>query len=136
MVLIYQAALDLLRQYEVHPEITSQMFAYLFFFSNTLLFNQLLDKGQSLSSSWFSLFGLMQGTDLLRPPSPSQCPLGRGGFEQLEVGRSHPGMGRPSTNPAAEPMSLLSQVLHSQHPAWVTFHGFGFCCAYLLPGSY
>lgn len=136
VVLIYQAALDLLRQYEVHPEITSQMFAYLFFFSNTLLFNQLLDKGQSLSSSWFSLFGLMQGTDLLRPPSPSQCPLGRGGFEQLEVGRSHPGMGRPSTNPAAEPMSLLSQVLHSQHPAWVTFHGFGFCCAYLLPGSY
>ncbi|XP_068002731.1 ras-associating and dilute domain-containing protein isoform X1 [Melanerpes formicivorus] len=48
VVLIYQAALDLLRQYEVHPEITSQMFAYLFFFSNTLLFNQLLDKGSSL----------------------------------------------------------------------------------------
>ncbi|NXG77023.1 RADIL protein, partial [Baryphthengus martii] len=49
VVLIYQAVLDLLRQYEVHPEITSQMFAYLFFFSNTLLFNQLLDKGSSLS---------------------------------------------------------------------------------------
>ncbi|XP_010188480.1 PREDICTED: ras-associating and dilute domain-containing protein-like, partial [Mesitornis unicolor] len=48
VVLIYQAVLDLLRQYEVHPEITSQMFAYLFFFSNTLLFNQLLDKGSSL----------------------------------------------------------------------------------------
>lgn len=78
MVLIYQAALDLLRQYEVHPEITSQMFAYLFFFSNTLLFNQLLDKGQSLSSSWFSLIGLMLGIDLLRPPRPSRCPLGRG----------------------------------------------------------
>ena len=50
VVLIYQAVLDLLRQYEVHPEITSQMFAYLFFFSNTLLFNQLLDKGQSSST--------------------------------------------------------------------------------------
>ncbi|NXG60782.1 RADIL protein, partial [Hemiprocne comata] len=49
VVLVYQATLDLLRQYEVHPEITSQMFAYLFFFSNTLLFNQLLDKGSSLS---------------------------------------------------------------------------------------
>uniref|UniRef100_A0A8C0F4F1 Ras-associating and dilute domain-containing protein n=1 Tax=Bubo bubo TaxID=30461 RepID=A0A8C0F4F1_BUBBB len=48
VVLIYQAVLDLLCQYEVHPEITSQMFAYLFFFSNTLLFNQLLDKGSSL----------------------------------------------------------------------------------------
>ncbi|EMP33048.1 Ras-associating and dilute domain-containing protein [Chelonia mydas] len=45
VVLIYQATLDLLHQYEVHPEIASQMFAYLFFFSNTLLFNQLMDKG-------------------------------------------------------------------------------------------
>ncbi|XP_075755764.1 ras-associating and dilute domain-containing protein isoform X2 [Pelodiscus sinensis] len=48
IVLIYQAALDLLHQYEVHPEIASQMFAYLFFFSNTLLFNQLMDKGSAL----------------------------------------------------------------------------------------
>lgn len=52
VVLIYQAVLDLLRQYEVHPKITSQMFAYLFFFSNTLLFNQLLDKGQSSSNTY------------------------------------------------------------------------------------
>ncbi|XP_027730453.1 ras-associating and dilute domain-containing protein [Vombatus ursinus] len=49
IVSIYQVTLDLLRQYEVHPEIASQMFAYLFFFSNTLLFNQLLDKGPTLS---------------------------------------------------------------------------------------
>ncbi|XP_007498493.2 ras-associating and dilute domain-containing protein [Monodelphis domestica] len=49
IVSIYQATLDLLQQYEVHPEIASQMFAYLFFFSNTLLFNQLLDKGPVLS---------------------------------------------------------------------------------------
>uniref|UniRef100_A0A8C0GGP9 Ras-associating and dilute domain-containing protein n=1 Tax=Chelonoidis abingdonii TaxID=106734 RepID=A0A8C0GGP9_CHEAB len=48
VVLIYQTTLDLLHQYEVHPEIASQMFAYLFFFSNTLLFNQLMDKGSSL----------------------------------------------------------------------------------------
>ncbi|KAM6424327.1 ras-associating and dilute domain-containing protein isoform 1-T1 [Liasis olivaceus] len=48
VVLIYQAALDLLHQYNVHPEVTSQMFAYLFFFSNTLLFNQLMEKGSSL----------------------------------------------------------------------------------------
>ncbi|XP_074866576.1 ras-associating and dilute domain-containing protein isoform X2 [Carettochelys insculpta] len=45
---ISKATLDLLHQYEVHPEIASQMFAYLFFFSNTLLFNQLLDKGATL----------------------------------------------------------------------------------------
>uniref|UniRef100_A0A674JIW0 Rap associating with DIL domain n=1 Tax=Terrapene triunguis TaxID=2587831 RepID=A0A674JIW0_9SAUR len=48
VVLIYQSTLDLLHQYEVHPEIASQMFAYLFFFSNTLLFNQLMDKGSAL----------------------------------------------------------------------------------------
>lgn len=48
VVLIYQATLDLLHQYEVHPEIASQMFAYLFFFSNTLLFNQLMEKGPML----------------------------------------------------------------------------------------
>uniref|UniRef100_A0A8C8SBZ3 Ras-associating and dilute domain-containing protein n=1 Tax=Pelusios castaneus TaxID=367368 RepID=A0A8C8SBZ3_9SAUR len=48
VVLIYQATLDLLHQYEVHSEIASQMFAYLFFFSNTLLFNQLMDKGSTL----------------------------------------------------------------------------------------
>ncbi|OXB67553.1 hypothetical protein ASZ78_004671 [Callipepla squamata] len=81
VVLIYQAALDLLRQYEVHPEITSQMFAYLFFFSNTLLFNQLLDKGQSLSSSWLSLIGLMgrhscslQGSDFQEGLNPNPKP--------------------------------------------------------------
>ncbi|XP_062998972.1 ras-associating and dilute domain-containing protein [Elgaria multicarinata webbii] len=48
VVLIYQATLDLLHQYDVHLEIASQMFAYLFFFSNTLLFNQLMEKGSSL----------------------------------------------------------------------------------------
>uniref|UniRef100_A0A7M4FDG7 Rap associating with DIL domain n=1 Tax=Crocodylus porosus TaxID=8502 RepID=A0A7M4FDG7_CROPO len=48
VALIYQETLDLLHQYEVHPEIASQMFAYLFFFSNTLLFNHLMDKGPSL----------------------------------------------------------------------------------------
>lgn len=47
VVSIYQAALDLLRQAQVHPEIVSQVLAYLFFFSSTLLFNQLLDKGEA-----------------------------------------------------------------------------------------
>ncbi|XP_032315845.1 ras-associating and dilute domain-containing protein isoform X2 [Camelus ferus] len=46
---VYQAALDLLRQLHVHPEIAAQVLAYLFFFSSTLLLNQLLDRGPSLS---------------------------------------------------------------------------------------
>lgn len=47
VVSVYQATLDLLRQFQVHPEIASQVLAYLFFFSGTLLFNQLLDKGEA-----------------------------------------------------------------------------------------
>ncbi|XP_075422068.1 ras-associating and dilute domain-containing protein isoform X2 [Ascaphus truei] len=48
VVLIYQETLQLLRQYEVHPDVAAQMFSYLFFFSNTLLFNQIMDKGTKL----------------------------------------------------------------------------------------
>ncbi|XP_009284842.1 PREDICTED: ras-associating and dilute domain-containing protein [Aptenodytes forsteri] len=78
VVLIYQAALDLLRQYEVHPEITSQMFAYLFFFSNTLLFNQLLDKGSSLGCFHWS-----QGVKLQASVRLLLEWLRGAGFEQL-----------------------------------------------------
>ncbi|PKK23237.1 Ras association and DIL domains [Columba livia] len=78
VVLIYQAVLDLLRQYEVHPEITSQMFAYLFFFSNTLLFNQLLDKGSSLSCFHWS-----QGVKLRASVRLLLDWLRGAGFEQL-----------------------------------------------------
>ncbi|XP_058141711.1 ras-associating and dilute domain-containing protein isoform X2 [Dasypus novemcinctus] len=46
---VYQASLDLLRQSQLHPEVAAQLLAYLLFFSGTLLFNQLLDKGPSLS---------------------------------------------------------------------------------------
>ncbi|XP_075292437.1 LOW QUALITY PROTEIN: ras-associating and dilute domain-containing protein [Opisthocomus hoazin] len=78
VVLIYQAVLDLLRQYEVHPEITSQMFAYLFFFSNTLLFNQLLDKGSSLGCFHWS-----QGVKLRASVRLLLEWLCGAGFEQL-----------------------------------------------------
>ncbi|NXB06840.1 RADIL protein, partial [Cnemophilus loriae] len=78
VVLIYQAMLDLLHQYEVHPEITSQMFAYLFFFSNTLLFNQLLDKGSSLGCYHWS-----QGVKLRASVRLLLEWLRGAGFEQL-----------------------------------------------------
>ncbi|NWU99925.1 RADIL protein, partial [Upupa epops] len=78
VVLVYQAALDLLRQYEVHPEIISQMFAYLFFFSNTLLFNQLLEKGSSLGCFHWS-----QGVKLRASVRLLLDWLRSAGFEQL-----------------------------------------------------
>ncbi|KAI7797223.1 putative ras-associating and dilute domain-containing protein-like [Triplophysa rosa] len=37
--------LQLVRGFQVHPEITSQLFAYLFFFINALLFNLLMERG-------------------------------------------------------------------------------------------
>lgn len=48
---VYQSTLDLLQQSQVHPEVASQVLAYLFFFSSTLLFNQLLDKGEGRAGS-------------------------------------------------------------------------------------
>nr|XP_004671379.2 ras-associating and dilute domain-containing protein [Jaculus jaculus] len=49
VVSVFQAASDLLQRLQLHPEVASQMLAYLFFFSGTLLLNQVLDKGPSLS---------------------------------------------------------------------------------------
>ncbi|KAE8593513.1 hypothetical protein XENTR_v10019169 [Xenopus tropicalis] len=42
---IYQATLDLTRECELHPDLVSQTFGYLFFFSNASLFNTLMEKG-------------------------------------------------------------------------------------------
>lgn len=69
VVSIYQAALDLLRQAQVHPEIVSQVLAYLFFFSSTLLFNQLLDKGEP---------GGCAPAKRERRPDPRSAPARRG----------------------------------------------------------
>ncbi|KAM6940428.1 ras-associating and dilute domain-containing protein isoform 3-T3 [Xenentodon cancila] len=48
---VFQSAQELLQGYQVHPEIQAQMFAYLFFFSNVSLFNQLMEKGPA--RGWF-----------------------------------------------------------------------------------
>lgn len=44
---VFQNSQELLQSYQVHTEIQAQMFAYLFFFSNVSLFNQLMDKGKA-----------------------------------------------------------------------------------------
>ncbi|KAA0722600.1 Ras-associating and dilute domain-containing protein [Triplophysa tibetana] len=55
---VYQTTADLLQQYQVHSEIQSQMFAYLFFFTNVSLFNQLIDKGPA--RGWFQRSRVLQ----------------------------------------------------------------------------
>uniref|UniRef100_A0A8C8VPM9 Ras interacting protein 1 n=1 Tax=Pelusios castaneus TaxID=367368 RepID=A0A8C8VPM9_9SAUR len=42
---IYQATLELTKECELHPDLVSQTFGYLFFFSNASLFNTLMERG-------------------------------------------------------------------------------------------
>nr|XP_055062070.1 ras-associating and dilute domain-containing protein isoform X3 [Misgurnus anguillicaudatus] len=58
VVSVFQTTADLLQQYQVHSEIQSQMFAYLFFFTNVSLFNQLIDKGPA--RGWFQRSRVLQ----------------------------------------------------------------------------
>ncbi|XP_016105332.1 ras-associating and dilute domain-containing protein-like isoform X2 [Sinocyclocheilus grahami] len=58
VVSVFQITSDLLQQYQVHSEIQSQMFAYLFFFTNVSLFNQLIDKGPV--RGWFQRSRVLQ----------------------------------------------------------------------------
>lgn len=62
-VQVFQSAQELLQGYLVHPEIQAQMFAYLFFFSNVSLLNQLMDKGKKKKK--------MQSPTLLSIPPPT-----------------------------------------------------------------
>ncbi|XP_043852214.1 ras-interacting protein 1 [Dromiciops gliroides] len=43
---VFQTALELTRQCELHPDLVSQTFGYLFFFSNASLLNSLMERGQ------------------------------------------------------------------------------------------
>ncbi|TRY64400.1 hypothetical protein DNTS_017097, partial [Danionella cerebrum] len=58
VVSVFQTTSDLLQQYQVHSEVQSQMFAYLFFFTNVSLFNQLIDKGPA--RGWFQRSRVLQ----------------------------------------------------------------------------
>lgn len=59
VVSVFQTTADLLQQYQVHAEIQSQMFAYLFFFTNTSLFNLFIDKGAGIALHLKDLFPVL-----------------------------------------------------------------------------
>ena len=67
-VQVFQNAQELLQGYQVHPEIQAQMFAYLFFFSNVSLFNQLMDKGKVESTLTYT-----PSLPLELPQGPCTC---------------------------------------------------------------
>ncbi|KAI4832278.1 hypothetical protein KUCAC02_015251, partial [Chaenocephalus aceratus] len=75
---VFQNGQELLQSYQVHPEIQAQMFAYLFFFSNVSLFNQLMDKAggdrrDHMSGRGRNTFIFMRR--LLSPPPPPRLHL-------------------------------------------------------------
>lgn len=49
---VFQAALELTGQCELHPDLVSQTFGYLFFFSNASLLNSLMERGEALARRW------------------------------------------------------------------------------------
>ncbi|XP_071796754.1 ras-associating and dilute domain-containing protein-like isoform X2 [Asterias amurensis] len=44
---VFQMTFDLLLDLDIHPQITSQLFAYLLFFTNASLFNMLIERGSN-----------------------------------------------------------------------------------------
>uniref|UniRef100_K7GBU6 Ras interacting protein 1 n=1 Tax=Pelodiscus sinensis TaxID=13735 RepID=K7GBU6_PELSI len=109
---IYQATLELTRECELHPDLVSQTFGYLFFFSNASLFNTLMERGQGQ--------GTVPSRGRQLPPSPRVgtgwlWPWGDGIWGLSPLG----GHSSPWTSPLLPP--LLPQAtwsrLRSDYPA-------------------
>ncbi|XP_030053621.1 ras-interacting protein 1 [Microcaecilia unicolor] len=63
---IYQATLDLTKECQLHPDLVSQTFGYLFFFSNASLFNTLMEKGTTESFyQWSKAVQIRTNLDLV-----------------------------------------------------------------------
>ncbi|CAI5790839.1 ras-interacting protein 1 [Podarcis lilfordi] len=64
---IYQATLELTRDCDLHPDLVSQTFGYLFFFSNASLFNTLMERGSSHQSlfQWAKAVQIRTNLDLV-----------------------------------------------------------------------
>ncbi|KAF7238828.1 Ras-interacting protein 1 [Varanus komodoensis] len=63
---IYQATLELTRDCGLHPDLVSQTFGYLFFFSNASLFNTLMERGGSQSLfQWAKAVQIRTNLDLV-----------------------------------------------------------------------
>ncbi|XP_039597376.1 ras-interacting protein 1 [Polypterus senegalus] len=64
---VYRSTLDLTRTCQLHPDLVSQTFGYLFFFSNASLFNTLMERGSSsdLFFSWSRAVQIRTNLDLV-----------------------------------------------------------------------
>ncbi|XP_035389582.1 ras-associating and dilute domain-containing protein isoform X2 [Electrophorus electricus] len=63
---IFTKTMNLVKDFHVHPEITLQLFTYLFFFGNTFLFNLLMERGSEGSFyTWSCGVQIRANLDLL-----------------------------------------------------------------------
>ena len=118
VVSVYQAALELLRRLQVHPEIAAQVLAYLFFFSGTLLLNQLLDKGETPGGATTVLGAAPDGSLGPLPPWRVLLPgLQAGTTRGGGAGRGPVGTGGVGVCTGALGLSWLMPSPHSQEQA-------------------
>ena len=50
---VFQKALDMFTECHLHPQITSQLFCYLFYFTSTTVFNSMMTKGTYKDTIFF-----------------------------------------------------------------------------------
>lgn len=62
---VLKEALKLLNTFQVHPDISLQLCAYLFFFINASLFNSLMERGKVSAQSFDSLCCINKNVDYL-----------------------------------------------------------------------
>uniref|UniRef100_A0A3P8UT23 Ras-associating and dilute domain-containing protein n=1 Tax=Cynoglossus semilaevis TaxID=244447 RepID=A0A3P8UT23_CYNSE len=111
---VFQNAQELMQGYEVHPEIQSQMFAYLFFFSNVSLFNQLMDKGGS--RGWFQRSKVLQIQACLRMVMEWASRSGLGHLTDKFFTKLNSTVSILAT-PSQQLKQLSWRVLSSEHPS-------------------
>uniref|UniRef100_A0A3B3UPU6 Ras-associating and dilute domain-containing protein n=1 Tax=Poecilia latipinna TaxID=48699 RepID=A0A3B3UPU6_9TELE len=111
---VFQSAQELLHGYLVHPEIQAQMFAYLFFFSNVSLLNQLLDKGPA--RGWFQRSKSLQIQACLRMLMEWATKSGLGHLAEKFFTKLNSTVSIVATPP--QQLTQLSwRVLSSEHPS-------------------
>ncbi|XP_028257483.1 ras-associating and dilute domain-containing protein [Parambassis ranga] len=110
---VFQSAQELLQGYQVHPEIQAQMFAYLFFFSNVSLFNQLMDKGPS--RGWFQRSKMLQIQACLRMAMEWASRSGLGHLAEKFFAKLNSTVSIVAT-PQQQLTQLSWRALSSEHP--------------------
>ncbi|XP_060754487.1 ras-associating and dilute domain-containing protein isoform X3 [Neoarius graeffei] len=111
---VFQTTADLMQQYQVHVEIQSQMFAYLFFFTNASLFNLLIDKGPV--RGWFQHSQALQIQACLRMLLDWAKGAGRAQIAQKFFAKLC-SMVTILITPAPQLSQMSWKVLRTEHPS-------------------